>query len=846
MNDAGGGRIAGGAGDLVLDNATVTGGALMIGAGETMVVDALTVDDVSGAALDNAGLVQMRNSSFLVVQGAVTNTGAVALESVLNETALYIAPGGATLSGGGVIALGDNPDNVITAELPGVATLVNVDNTLAGSGVIGRDISDTADYLTMVNEARGVIDSTGAAGLTIDAAAPGQMINAGLIETTGAGGLTLHGGLFTNTGTILAAGSGGVTLSQATVNDAGGGLFSGGGAALVLQASTVTGGAFAVAAGESLAVTGAAASDVSGASFANAGTVSLGDGSDLRVQGTVTNRGVILLAGATAATTLAIGGAGATLMGGGQVTLSDSVYGAITSAPGSAATLVNLDNTIDGAGTIGADGAANGASLTFANGASGLVQATGYNALVLNAAGASIRNSGTLAASGVGGLTIEGGTLAGTGGVLLAGAGAEVTISGATASGQALDTATGGTIALANASTVTAQGVCLDAGTLLVGAGVLTLSGATVDEGTTGSIAVLPGASLVLASATIAGGALTTSGRARVLATGAANLLDGRAATVTNAATLTVSGGSSLEVEGAITNNGKLVLAGKSGATEMIVQAPGATLAGRGVISLYDSVFSEITGVSPGAVLTNIQNTIAGSGLLGGGSLTLVNRSKGVIDAAGVHVALTINTGANTIVNAGLIEATGAAGGLIASAIANTGVLEAAGGDLTIEAAVTGAGAAVIAAGTLSFGSAFGENVGFTGATGELILAQSQAYGGQISGFSTSGGASLDLEDIAFGGATKANYAGSTSSGVLTVTDGVHTAVIALLGNYTASTFEVGSDGRGGTTVVDPKAPAALQAFAAAAAVMGASAASAAPPSAAAIGPRPILANPLG
>jgi phospholipase C len=47
-------------------------------------------------------------------------------------------------------------------------------------------------------------------------------------------------------------------------------------------------------------------------------------------------------------------------------------------------------------------------------------------------------------------------------------------------------------------------------------------------------------------------------------------------------------------------------------------------------------------------------------------------------------------------------------------------------------------------------------------------------------------------------------YSGTASGGTLTVTDGSHTANIALLGNYTASTFVTSSDGHGGTNVVDP------------------------------------------
>jgi hypothetical protein len=49
-----------------------------------------------------------------------------------------------------------------------------------------------------------------------------------------------------------------------------------------------------------------------------------------------------------------------------------------------------------------------------------------------------------------------------------------------------------------------------------------------------------------------------------------------------------------------------------------------------------------------------------------------------------------------------------------------------------------------------------------------------------------------------------ASYSGDTSSGTLSVTDGAHTANIALLGNYLASTFVASSDGHGGTSVIDP------------------------------------------
>ena len=45
---------------------------------------------------------------------------------------------------------------------------------------------------------------------------------------------------------------------------------------------------------------------------------------------------------------------------------------------------------------------------------------------------------------------------------------------------------------------------------------------------------------------------------------------------------------------------------------------------------------------------------------------------------------------------------------------------------------------------------------------------------------------------------------GNATGGTLTVTDGTKTAHIALSGDYLSSTWTLSSDGKGGTTVVDP------------------------------------------
>src|ERR1700676_4660354 len=94
------------------------------------------------------------------------------------------------------------------------------------------------------------------------------------------------------------------------------------------------------------------------------------------------------------------------------------------------------------------------------------------------------------------------------------------------------------------------------------------------------------------------------------------------------------------------------------------------------------------------------------------------------------------------------------------------------------------------------------KSVTFTGTTGTLKIDHSLAYTGQVSGLA--GSDALDLTDVSYGANTQATYLGNANGGTLTITDGTHTANIALQGNYLASTWTLSSDGNGGTVVVDP------------------------------------------
>jgi hypothetical protein len=103
---------------------------------------------------------------------------------------------------------------------------------------------------------------------------------------------------------------------------------------------------------------------------------------------------------------------------------------------------------------------------------------------------------------------------------------------------------------------------------------------------------------------------------------------------------------------------------------------------------------------------------------------------------------------------------------------------------------------------TIEIDSVYSGMVTFAGNTGTLQIDQSSTFSGTVAGMS--GQDTLDLRDINPAKVHTPTFSGTSSSGTLTVTDGTHTANIALLGNYLASTFVASSDGHGGTSIVDP------------------------------------------
>jgi len=234
--------------------------------------------------------------------------------------------------------------------------------------------------------------------------------------------------------------------------------------------------------------------------------------------------------------------------------------------------------------------------------------------------------------------------------------------------------------------------------------------------------------------------------------------------------------------------------------TTFTVGSGGATITATASLD-FDTTSTGITGAAASDIL-NLKGGIFGDGSIGEGQMGLIVHGEiQSQDLGTVTTGLIVNTGAGEDINDNLIIANSTGGVTIQSTLVNNGNVVADLGTLTMDGAVTGTGSALVSGGTVFAAAAFNQAVSFTTTSGTLELAQSQAYTATISGFGHAGGTYLDLNDIGFVSAGEATFSGTTTGGVLTVTDGTRTALINLTGNYLSSRFSSAGDGHNGTIV---------------------------------------------
>ncbi|WP_246327031.1 autotransporter outer membrane beta-barrel domain-containing protein [Burkholderia guangdongensis] len=564
----GGAAIVGNAGALGLGSITANGGALQAGS---------TGVNLGNAIALGAGGLTLNGANALGLGGTISGNGGLA-QTGAGTTTLSGAntyTGGTTLSGGGLIAgtgsaLGTGALNVtgaggtLATSAPGT-TLANAINLGAGSTLtvggannlgLGGAISGpgglavtgpgtttltaantytggtTVNSGTLAIRANGSLAATSpvnlagtSAVLDLSGAATSQSIGtlsgvAGSAVNLGANDLTLDGtGNGTYAGNI--SGTGGVTMSgtgtQALTgsNTYSGGTTMNGGSLIVDSGSALGTGALNVA-----GPGGTLATNVPGATLANA--INLGSGSTLGLNGAnpLSLRGAIAGNGGLAQTgagTTTLSGAntytgGTTLSNGGLVAGSGTALGTgalnVTGPGGTLATNASgtaLPNAVNlGAGSTLTVGGANNLGLNGPIAGAGNLAVAGPSTTTLSGAntytGSTTIGPGSTLAVGAGGGLSPGSP------VELAGAGATLNASGATTpqSIAGLSGTTGSAVNLgATPLTVNPTGTGVFAGTLS-GTGPLTLSG----PGTQ----VLSGTSTLSGPTTVNAGTLEVDG----------------------------------------------------------------------------------------------------------------------------------------------------------------------------------------------------------------------------------------------------------------------------------------------------------------------------------------------
>ncbi|HEY4739152.1 MAG TPA: YncE family protein, partial [Candidatus Acidoferrales bacterium] len=413
---------------------TNTGGTIADTSGNTNV----TLDGSTHGALTIVGTYTVQNNAQTYLLGTINNTGTIALGSAGNEANLVMS-GAVTLTGGGTlmmnIAGSQSTSNEPYLFQANNGLLTNVNNTIEGAGEIGYN------NLVLTNQPAGKILANDANGntLLINTGATNQ----GLIEATGKGILNINTTI-SNQGANIEAIGGSTALVELTGSaDIQGGTLT-----------TNTGGTIADTSGN----TNVTLDGSTHGALTIVGTYTVQNNAQTNLLGTINNTGAIALNSSGNEANLVMSGP-VTLTGGGTLMMNI--------APGSAqstssepylfqaynGSLINVNNTIEGAGEIGYNNLvltnqpagkilandANGNTLLINTGTTnqGLIEATGKGILniniTINNQGANIEAIGS-SVELTGSADIQGGTLTtNTGGTIADTSGnTNVTLDGST------------------------------------------------------------------------------------------------------------------------------------------------------------------------------------------------------------------------------------------------------------------------------------------------------------------------------------------------------------------------------------------------------------------------------
>ena len=572
------------------------------------------------------------NSSFTLGSGAAatsfSNGGTFALNGSYYGDNLIIGASKVTLTGGGVVVLSDFSGNRIYGATA-TDTLNNVNNTIKGAGQLGLGT------LTLINGSAGIIDATGGNALVLNTGSV-QTANSGLMEATLAGG----GGLIINS----------------SVNSGTAGRVSAAGGNVYLQGGTLAGGTLSSTGTSAIVDNGGATLDGSGNAVLNLGLVTVTDQNVMTLLGTLTNQGTLALQSTYYGATLAIGpstgvAGTVTLGGGGLLSLTDHPNNRIQASQ-AGAKLVNLNNTISGAGQIG-----NGTTLNVVN--SGTIDANATNALYINTLG-SFANNGLLESTDgtYSGLIINS-VINSSGGGTISAAGGNVYLQGATLAGG-LVTSHAGYAVVDNANATldgSAQTLTNQGSITVVDNNTLYLRGTITNHGTIALQSTYYGANLVASTATVT---LTGSGTVTMTDHPNNRIFGATAGTVLDNINNTITGAGQLGYGTLTLINGVAGVIDASAASNALVL-------GNGSAAITNSGLIESTGTGGLTILNvTVDDTSGGTLLVRGGNLnlqgaTVLGGTLAVAGAGGTFIdngGATLDGSSKAVTNLGTVTVT--------------------------------------------------------------------------------------------------------------------------------------------------------------------------------------------
>ena len=370
-----------------------------------------------GLYVDAGNSLSLNPNVTFTVAGTVFNAGTITLNIMDGNNIVLTFSGTVTLTGGGTLTLSKGGGGTPILNNSNFGALTNVNNTIQGAGQFGNN------GLVLTNQAAGKIIANDANSSPLLLVNVNNVVNQGLMEATGKGVLQISVAIVNQGANIQATGSNGIVQ--------------------LVNGATIRGGTVTISSPgvfKTLQSNGATLDGSSNGALTIVGTYEEELNSTTILSGTIINTGILKL-DVTDGNNVVLQFSGTvTLTGGGTVTMSQGGPGTPILNNSNFGALINVNNTIQGAGQIGNNGLVltnQAAGKIIANDANsktlfliavnnvlnqGLIEATGNGLLQISVAivnqGANIESVGSAATVQlVNGSTIRGGTLTNGGGV---------------------------------------------------------------------------------------------------------------------------------------------------------------------------------------------------------------------------------------------------------------------------------------------------------------------------------------------------------------------------------------------------------------------------------------------